>query len=168
MNEIDGEAEYLTCAKEYIESYFTQQDIDYIADCVNTDPCYFPFFGSAVNSSLQYCPTLRDYLCSWVRLNNALLKVTVMGPDVPCLKPKVQSKFDVSMHYYASTPYIRDQQNQLVFYMESMDVTIEEEYQLLDIFAVTAAIGGSIGIFIGWSCMDLVRAMLSLLDKFIW
>ena len=46
-----------------------------------------------------------------------------------------------------------------------LGVVLEEEYVLMDIFAVVAAIGGAMGIFLGWSCLDGARLVIRSLQK---
>jgi len=45
----------------------------------------------------------------------------------------------------------------------STDVTIIEEVLLFDFAAIVAAVGGSLGLFIGFSFLDLFKAII---DKF--
>ena len=47
--------------------------------------------------------------------------------------------------------------------LDTLDVTVEEEYVLQDFFAIVATLGGSVGIFLGWSLFDLFNALSALL-----
>ncbi len=44
-------------------------------------------------------------------------------------------------------------------------VTVEEEYTLQDFTAIVATLGGSIGIFLGWSLLDLTKIIAVVIDK---
>jgi hypothetical protein len=50
-----------------------------------------------------------------------------------------------------------------VFY-PTIDVSVIEETLLFDFTAIVAAVGGSLGLFIGFSFLDVLRAAI---DKFI-
>ncbi len=41
--------------------------------------------------------------------------------------------------------------------LSDTDITIEEDYALQDFSAIVATLGGSIGIFVGWSLYDLAK-----------
>ncbi len=45
--------------------------------------------------------------------------------------------------------------------LDTLDVTVEE-YVLQDFFAIVATLGGSVGIFLGWSLFDLFNALSAL------
>ncbi len=47
----------------------------------------------------------------------------------------------------------------LLMYMGNMEVEVQEEYQLLDFGALLAAVGGFVGMILGWSAKDLVDLM---------
>ena len=42
---------------------------------------------------------------------------------------------------------------------------MEEEYELMDIYALVAAVGGSMGIFLGWSLLSGADVMVGFLRK---
>ncbi len=41
--------------------------------------------------------------------------------------------------------------------LSDTDITVEEDYTLQDFYAIVATLGGSIGIFIGWSFYDVAK-----------
>ncbi len=50
---------------------------------------------------------------------------------------------------------------------ETTEVTLEEEYVLLDLPALIAAVGGFVGMILGWSAKDLARIVFERLDQAI-
>ncbi len=44
-------------------------------------------------------------------------------------------------------------------YFTSTDVIVSEEYVLLDLGTLLSVIGGNIGMFLGWSALDLIRTL---------
>ncbi len=54
----------------------------------------------------------------------------------------------------------------LYVWLENSDIIVEEEYTLQDFSAIVATLGGSIGIFLGWSLLDLCRLLAHFLKRF--
>ena len=50
---------------------------------------------------------------------------------------------------------LKDKSNMAIYY-KNMDVDISEEVLLYDFSAIVAAVGGSMGLFLGFSCYSLV------------
>ncbi len=55
--------------------------------------------------------------------------------------------------------------SQLFLSLDTTDVTYEEEYTLQDFSGIVATLGGSIGIFLGWSLFDLFKTAGNFLDS---
>ncbi len=51
----------------------------------------------------------------------------------------------------------KDGRSKLYITLGDTDVTVEEEYTLQDFSAIVGTLGGSIGIFLGWSLLDLTK-----------
>ncbi len=51
--------------------------------------------------------------------------------------------------------------------LDNTDIVIEEEYTLQDFSAIVATLGGSVGIFLGWSLLDGSRMLASLMKRMI-
>jgi len=49
---------------------------------------------------------------------------------------------------------------------DDLDVLIEEEYLLLDFNAIVSAVGGSLGLFLGFSCLDFLLKLLSKIETY--
>ncbi len=50
-------------------------------------------------------------------------------------------------------------------YFSTLDVTVESEYVLLDLPAAVAAVGGLIGMLLGWSLRDVAQFAAKVVDK---
>ncbi len=50
-------------------------------------------------------------------------------------------------------------------YFETMEVDMAEEYELLDFPAMVAAVGGFVGMMLGWSAKDLAWVAHAALEK---
>ncbi len=50
-------------------------------------------------------------------------------------------------------------------YFETLEVTTEEEYVLLDFPALLATFGGFIGMLLGWSAKDLAKILTDVMDR---
>ncbi len=58
-------------------------------------------------------------------------------------------------------PFFTENHTEIYFYWENLDVLVEEEYLLMDFNAIVSAVGGSLGLFLGFSCLDFLLKMLS-------
>ncbi len=50
-------------------------------------------------------------------------------------------------------------------YFDSTDVLVEEEYLLFDSSALLSALGGTMGMFLGWSALDLFQLAARMVDR---
>jgi hypothetical protein len=46
------------------------------------------------------------------------------------------------------------------------DVIVETEYVLMDASALLSALGGSVGVYLGWSMLDLAKFINALITRF--
>lgn len=52
-------------------------------------------------------------------------------------------------------------------YFTTLDVTTEEQRPLLDLPTLVATVGGTIGMFLGWSILDATRAVSTWLHQLL-
>ncbi len=123
--------------------------------------CYFPSFGSLfglatrTKEKLPACSVVQDYIESYHLFYPVLYEVFDSGCEVPSTeRVYITSRKDQPLSGRSgglTTVYL---------YFDTVDVDVEEEKKLMDISALVPAIGGSVGIFLGWSFLDLAKYLL--------
>lgn len=158
------EEDFYECQRKNLGSIFMRTS-HFDEDCERVEPCFHPSLESvielldnATKSNLSYCLTNRAYACSQRRLFFALMLMLQKSFDCPPA-PKSLVSYDVERRV-SDMAQKRDGAAWIFLYLGDTDVTVEEEYILADFFAVIAAVGGSLGMLVGWSCLDFVRYMV--------
>ena len=80
---------------------------------------------------------------------------------MPCTTEKMKIKS------FKSPIYIRDKYIDVYLIWEDNLVYIEEEYLLMDFNSIVSAVGGSLGLFLGFSCLDFLMQLLNKIDPFL-
>ena len=80
-----------------------------------------------------------------------------------CPKPCTQKTFDI-LTTKRDRPGLSDNQSTMVLYYPNNQTRIEAEYELFGLTSIIASVGGSMGLFLGFSCLD---SAMSLLEKVI-
>ncbi len=75
----------------------------------------------------------------------------------PCTTEHIHLKQKVN-------PFFRENHTEIYIYWENLDVLIEEEYLLMDLNAIVSAVGGSLGLFLGFSCLGSLLSLLSRIE----
>jgi len=52
-----------------------------------------------------------------------------------------------------------------IFYQEAV-TTVVEEYEAFDIFSLVGEMGGALGLFLGWSCLNILLDLIGLLTGY--
>ena len=79
----------------------------------------------------------------------------------PCTTEHIQMK-------QKENTFFTDNYTEIYFYWENLDVLIEEEYLLMDLNAIVSAVGGSLGLFLGFSCLDFLLKLLSRIELIVY
>ncbi len=149
------EDEYYECVNE---AFF--KDIEKKLDHF----CYFPYLRSMLGEfadSMKHCPNetaLRNVFFM------TLSPLYVLYRDHGCPKPEEETSYSVDRREHKQIVYMTEKSD-LYITLANTDILHEVEYQLQDIYAMVATIGGSIGIFLGWSLYDLSKAMAQGIQK---
>ncbi len=114
-------------------------------------PCIVPALESGLvqNDTFKpkwdYCQTYEESTCVFEN------SFAVYDREVQACK---QSCFDVDIHGEIVLAPFKDDAAHLVIYFESMTVKVHEELLLFDLSSFIGNIGGSLGLFIGFSYLD--------------
>ncbi len=129
-------------------------------------PCWIPqadFFIKQMNdTSIGACKTRKDMETMEGVMQSVMARTERRIPS--CLEPCTTDHISLTVK---ENPFFGDLSSnltELYFYWDNLDVLVEEEYLLMDLNAIVAAIGGSLGLFLGFSCLDFLLMLLSKID----
>lgn len=163
-DQLKTENEYLKCVSNAFRRYFLSQSFPLNATslgtfCENSSLCYFPYLKSLVDGidhKLPYCNSIQKWICN----RQYLMKVAEIVFNLPdkfgCHKPDATTTFEYR-DTLDSTIMLGNDEGRAWFIFETTKVTEEREYVLLDFNAILGTIGGSLGMFIGISCLDVIK-----------
>jgi len=129
-------------------------------------PCWIPqadFFIKQMNdTSIGVCQTRED-MKTMADVMQTVMSKTERRISA-CLEPCTTEHISITEKV---NPFFKDMNSnltELYFTWDHLDVLIEEEYLLMDFNAIVAAIGGSLGLFLGFSCLDFLFKCLSKIE----
>ena len=70
-----------------------------------------------------------------------------------CAKPCTSREFEISTDRRIE-PGLPTGKSTLMMYFQDNQTTIETEYELFGVTSIVASVGGSLGLFLGVSCLD--------------
>ncbi len=152
-----SEDKYFQCVEDAMLEWGDQLD--------NASLCEFPAFQSILKrvnkaeGTFPACPNASSYQDTVE--NFRLFFRAVVSSN--CTKPDKEVSFEVSQRSQMTA--MSQQMTVVDVYYPSMEVRTEEEYVLLDFPAMLAAVGGFMGMMLGWSAKDLARLMTGIIDK---
>ena len=160
----DSYMDYYSCVGRFLttnlENIFEKQE--------SAKLCDTPAVRSVVSvldaPDLKPCSNISEALRS-AKLVEYVLAQSVDPPD-ECRYPREEVAYKVSSKEVTPsmiiTHSIRSREVTHVFLsFESFDVSVSEEYVLLDFWGFLSAVGGIIGMFLGWSVMHVVEFVRS-------
>ena len=126
--------------------------------------CWIPqadFFIKQMNdTSIGACQTREDFEGMEDLMQSVMSKTERRIPSCP--QPCTTDHISLTQK---ENPFFgNSNQTVLYFYWDNLDVLVEEEYLLMDWNAIVAAIGGSLGLFLGFSCLDFLLKFLSQIE----
>ena len=156
---LKSEVEFLKCKKDFVRKTYLEAEVRNSL-CYNFTPCCVPqlkaLFGNDIENQLPYCATYHQYQCFHMKLSDAL-ELAYEGSSCGEASQTVTSYDFRTMENTAAAHVIEDNQALMYVYYESKKVIEEKEYLLLDFNAIVGTIGGSLGMFIGISMLDVIK-----------
>jgi len=125
--------------------------------------CWIPqadFFIKQMNDiSIEACQTREEMIIMENVLYNVMARSVrrISSCPEPCTTEHIHLKQKVN-------PFFRENHTEIYLYWENLDILIEEEYLLMDLNAVVSAVGGSLGLFLGFSCLHFLLSLLSRIE----
>ena len=83
-----------------------------------------------------------------------------------CHKPCIQNSFDI-VATKRDIPGVASNKSWIMMYYPTNQTRIEAEYELFGLTSIIASVGGSMGLFLGFSCLDSAMGILEkVVDRF--
>lgn len=169
--EIVSEDEYMECVLKFIGDRIGRFDDRMLSNNCST-PCDFPPFYSLTNlqpnNSLPFCGDVPSLVCMIEHVYNVLFGQYQLDAAVTsvCPPPNERAYYQDKIRIDSAQVFDSTFTGRSSFAYFSTEESIEESYQLMDAFSTLAALGGSLGMFVGWSLRDLIKAIIYLFNKF--
>ncbi len=108
------------------------------------------------DANLPICTTLEDISCGARKLRSLVQKHR-MRKDARlslCKKPCRTAEYQMVMN---ENPNYRRDFVKLFMTFLSNEITVMQEYKIYDFNDIVSSVGGSLGLFLGFSCFELCR-----------
>ena len=149
----------MKCLAKHQLDCFLSQDYDF-NKCITNQ--YRSVFDMYSNTSLQKCQTEAESKQNYIAMTKCYFSENTTNN---CLDP-------CNIEIYAENSYIiekmKDKRNMtLIIKYESMAIKVSEEYFVYDFANFIGTLGGSLGLFIGFSYTGLIGSIIDILfEKF--
>lgn len=154
---------YIQCKENYTVNLLKQNLLEN-----NSKLCWIPladFFIKQMNiSSIEACYT-RENMNT---INNVMQETMSKAESKIISCPELCSADLFTLSENENPIFSEKSENVTEVYLswDDLDVLIEEEYLLLDFNAIVSAVGGSLGLFLGFSCLDFLLKLLSKIETY--
>ena len=130
--------------------------------------CWIPqadYFTQLMNiTNIKACQTAEEMEAVTSELKYAMSKA--INSDIckpPCTSTHLMIKENEIMINKAGKNNI----SELYFQWEDDNIIIQEEYLLMDFNAIVSAVGGSLGLFLGFSCLQILLQAIQKIENWI-
>ena len=120
----------------------------------------FPASVLSTMGSIPYCQTITDYSCRNIEMRILFYKIHENCPKY-CYIMEYTGKRTFLLETDNNTKY----EKKWYYIFSSKEVQVQEEYLLCDITGFVGSIGGTLGLFIGFSFLDIIDMVLDYLKK---
>lgn len=150
--------DWTMCLVEHTIALGKQKDI--IQGC---NMCYWPTIKYILNSSEtdNVCRTTENLKCTFGVSTRALLRA---NSQRDCA---VSCRVDEYSYHDRSTPYAIEGEgfSKFFMYFNQIEVEFSREHRLYDLNNIVAAVGGSMGLFLGFSFFETVLKVINMLSQ---
>ncbi len=133
----------------------------------NRNFCWSPSFGSLLNYSAAASKGVASCLSreSTQLATGVVIQVVRLSYRArDCHRPRQEASYAMMTNAIETSSKETRGTSQGIFYYDSTDVIMSEEYVLLDLGTLLSTFGGVIGMFLGWSALGIVESMCSKLN----
>ncbi len=149
--------EYYVCLRKFASRYLGN---------LNNSLCVVPMFGALLSFSgmdtatLDPCTNYEGYNSSYGAMYK-LLNGMYWGH---CRRPSHKVSYTTTKQELLLPIQISNGMSEVHLFYNSKSVAVSEEYKLIDLGSLLSSLGGFIGMFLGWSLLDIVRLLTHILD----
>ena len=129
------------------------------------NPCYFPSFELFKDQPLIQKPCDTRFMNSIISAIQRRILIADNDKNLPCSREQSETQYTVEKSDMTGGKRDKDIQVSLIF--KHTHVKVNEEYELFDFGAIVGAVGGSLGLFLGFSALDFVLQLLDWLEKML-
>ena len=121
-----------------------------------------PMSATAISKlgSMPYCQSITDYSCLNIEMRKTFYEINEKCPK-SCFIMEYTGKQTFMLETDNDTKY----EKTWYYIFSSKDVKVQKEYLLYDITGFVGSIGGTLGLFIGFSFRDVIDMVLNNLKK---
>jgi hypothetical protein len=121
-------------------------------------PCYMPYISHFVDEQANVCQRIDDWRQTFGNITQTA-ESFITNSIAECPRPCLKEEFSVSLRTVPDVS-IQDSASRILFHISFEEMNIEhlEEYVLFDFGAIVGAVGGSLGLFLGFSFLDVCLA----------
>ena len=125
-------------------------------------PCSFPYFTILLGgNNTRVCSSREEVLSTYSCIYSGIFSARSV-----CQAPCVVESYKLSSRRKLKLG-TQGNSSSFIFYFKHLEIQEQEEYVLFDFSAILAAVGGSMGMFLGFSFLDFGLGMVGRLDKMI-
>jgi hypothetical protein len=124
--------------------------------------CWIPqaeyFFQRMKETKIEACQTIAEMEFVSNETTKVMILADKKNPECP-----VPCTVDTVKITERNNPILASNSSatELFIYWDTLEVSIEEEYLLFDFNAIVSAVGGSLGLFLGFSCLDFLLKLMA-------
>ena len=115
-----------------------------------------------MNITLRFCQNKEEFFCAFKKLNACYFNKATTDM---CLKACTNNKYFVNQLDGEKIGNINKNMINFMVSYSTMDIRLYQEYYIYDVFSVIGNVGGSLGLFIGFSYTDFLGKVLDFVFK---
>ena len=129
---------------------------------------YVPLFIKSVDCSTTICQKNEEYICAWNQITPSFDQFIMKGYPKTCtiLQYSGEVEFDANLTHLDPPLYGTHQVYLGYNFAPPRTVTIHEEYLIYDAIGLVGCIGGTLGMFIGFSFSSTIGALMQKINYF--
>ena len=127
--------------------------------------CYLPQVGAIAKETWPPCKTLQEATSSRTKITTGVSKI--FSEEV-CKKPCRSEEYSF-IHRVTPLDVDADYERTAIFaaYWDTTDVETRHEHVLYDLNSIIASIGGSMGLFLGFSCYQFIVWLVDKVEELL-
>ena len=149
-HDYDSGDSYMLCVVRHQIKCFLEN-----TGCKKCIPTHYKTQFEIMNISLEYCNTTEEFFCAFLLMNSCFFKDELF--KALCQIPCISERYDG----FALDGEHKEAGNGIIYLRySSTDINLYKEYYVYDSNSFIGNVGGSLGLFIGFSYVDFIGKLL--------